>query len=217
LLIKNYGAIFTNIRGSEFLKIQSLALFITTYIDWVLMPFVTKLEGLHLPVYMISLFMLLGSLDGFIQPIFREIKIHKVYLFTALLDIIQILSYSIYFYSIKYFTYAILIVFTIQAITFEIARVHTIDFMQDEKFELKDYLMIRSLMISGAIVFGGISAILFDAYIKDILFLLIFLSFFGIYGIYLEFKLYLKFKRRLIKNKIIIEREKREMYEKFKV
>ena len=34
--------------------------------------------------------------------------------------------------------------------------------MQDEKVELKDYLMIRSLMISAAIVAGSISSMIFD-------------------------------------------------------
>lgn len=150
--LSNYKPIFHEIKKSKFLRIQSLVLFITTYIDWTILPFVTKLEGTYLPVYMISFYMLIGALDGFIQPLFKNIKIYNIYLFAILLDIIQIASYYLYNVSITLFTYVILTIFTIQGITFEIARIHTVDFMQDESVDLKDYLMIRSFMISSAIV-----------------------------------------------------------------
>ena len=53
------------------------------------------------------------------------------------------------------FTYVILSLFTLQAITFEISRVHTIDFMKEE-IELKEYLMLRSFIVSGAIIGGSV-------------------------------------------------------------
>ncbi|WP_320034172.1 hypothetical protein [Halarcobacter sp.] len=214
---RHYLAIFKEIKASNFLKLQSIALFITTYIDWTLIPFVTKLEGTYLPVFMISFFMLVGALDGFIQPLFKNIKIYNIYLFTILLDIIQIGSYFFFSYSILFFTYLILTIFTIQAITFEIARVHTVDFMQDEKIELKDYLMLRSFMISLAIVTGSLSAMLFDYFTKDLTYLLIYLSILGIVGILFQFRLYEKFKKRVIFNEIQIEKDKKELFEKFKV
>ncbi|WP_321311101.1 hypothetical protein [Halarcobacter sp.] len=214
---RHYLPIFKEIKTSNFLKLQSIALFITTYIDWTLIPFVTKLEGTYLPVFMISFFMLVGALDGFIQPLFKNIKIYNIYLFTILLDIIQIGSYFFFSYSILFFTYLILVIFTIQAITFEIARVHTVDFMQDEKIELKDYLMLRSFMISLAIVTGSLSAMLFDYFTKELKYLLIYLAMLGIVGILFQFRLFEKFKRRVIFNEIEIDKDKTELFEKFKV
>lgn len=213
----HYAHIFKEIQQSNFLKIQSWTLFLTTYIDWVLIPFVTKLEGTFLPVYMISFYMLLGSLDGFIQPLFKHIKIHHIYLFTILLDIIQIGSYLFLTYSILVFTYVILTIFTVQAITFEIARIHTVDFMQDEKIELKDYLMLRSFMISLAIVLGSLTAMCFDYFTVPLHYLLVFLSLIGVISIILQYKLYLKFKKRVMVSEIEIEKDKTVLHEKFKI
>ncbi len=213
---KHYKSIFKEISKSKFLKIQSLVLFLTTYIDWTILPFVTKLEGTYLPVYMISFYMLIGALDGFVQPLFKNIKIYNIYLFTIVLDVIQILSYLFFNESIIIFTYLILTIFTIQGITFEIARIHTVDFMQDESVELKDYLMIRSFMISSAIVAGGLTSMLFDYFTQDLKELLIFLSILGSVGIYFEYVLYKKFKLKISNSTIEIEKDRKEVFEKIR-
>ena len=217
MFFKNYTIIFRIIKSSKFLITQALTLFIITYIDWTLIPFLTKLEGTYLPIYMISFYMLIGALDGFIQPLFKNIKIYHIFLFAIILDITQIISYLMIYESIIVFTYILLSIFTIQGITFEIARVHTLDFMAEESIELKDYLMIRSLMISGAIVSGGLSAMIFDHLTKDLRILLAYLSLLGIIGIYLQCNLYQKFKKRVSNNHIQIEKDKRELYEKFRI
>ncbi|RXJ70098.1 hypothetical protein CRV08_00615 [Halarcobacter ebronensis] len=214
---KHYITIFKEVKKSKFLKIQAIVLFITTYIDWTLIPFVTKLEGTFLPVFMISFFMLLGSLDGFIHPLFKNIRIYNIYLFTIILDMIQIGSYIFFSTSIIFFTYLILTIFTIQAITFEVARIHTVDFMQDENIVLKDYLMLRSFMISLAIVMGSLSAMLFDYFTKELSYLLLYLAILGVIGILFQYKLYGKFKKRVIFNEVQIEKDKTELFEKFKI
>lgn len=217
MALNHYSLMFKEIKKCRFLRMQSLALFLTTYIDWTLIPFITKLEGTYLPVFMISFYMLIGALDGFIQPLFKNIKIYNIYMFAIVLDIIQIFSYLVFFDSVLIFTYVILTVFTIQGITFEIARIHTVDFMQDEEVELKDYLMIRSLMISGAIVFGSLTAMIYDYTTLNLGYLFIYLSFLGLVGIYLQFRLYKKFKSRIYSNEIQIEKDKRELFEKFRI
>lgn len=217
MALTHYSLMFKEIKKCRFLRIQSLALFLTTYIDWALMPFITKLEGTYLPVFMISFYMLIGALDGFIQPLFKNIKIYNIYLFAIVLDIIQIFSYLVFFDSVLVFTYVILTIFTIQGITFEIARIHTVDFMQDEEVELKDYLMIRSLMISAAIVFGSMSAMIYDYFSLDLGYLFIYLSILGVIGIYLQYVLFKKFKKRIYSNDIQIQTDKRELFEKFRI
>lgn len=74
MAFKHYHSIFAEIQKSSFLRIQSLVLFIITYIDWTLIPFITKLEGTYLPVYMISFYMLIAALDGFIHPLLKTLK-----------------------------------------------------------------------------------------------------------------------------------------------
>lgn len=216
MAFKNYQKLFKEIQKSYFLYLQSLVLFLTTYIDWTLIPYVTKLEGTYLPVFMISFFMLLGALDGIVQPLFKHIKIYNIYLFTICLDIVQILSYGLLEYSIVGFTYLILSIFTLQAITFEIARVHTVDFMQDEAIELKDYLMLRSFMISIAIITGSLSAMLFDYFEIKLINLLIYAAILGLGAIYIQYKLYKKFKKIIYGSSVEISKEKRNIFEKFR-
>lgn len=215
--LKHYSSIFSEIKKSKFLKIQAFVLFIITYVDWTLIPFVTKLEGTYLPVFMISFYMLIGALDGFIQPLFKNVKIYNIYLFAIFLDIIQIFSYFIFEFNVLIFTYVILTIFTIQGITFEIARIHTVDFMQDEAVELKDYLMIRSFMISSAIVAGSLTAMLYDYLTFDFLYLFIYLSLIGLIGIILQIVLYKKFKKKVNNEAIILQTDKRELFEKFRI
>jgi hypothetical protein len=86
----HYKQLYKVIGKSKLLKLQVLVLFLTTYIDWVLMPFLAKFEGLYLPVYMISFFMLIGASDGLLQPLFKKVKIYRIYFFVIILDLIQI-------------------------------------------------------------------------------------------------------------------------------
>ena len=216
MALSNYKHLFKEVKSSYFLYLQSTTLFLITYIDWTLIPYITKLEGLYLPVFMISLFMLIGALDGFIQPLFKHIKIYNIYLFAIFLDIVQIISYGIILHSHVLFTYVILTIFTIQGITFEIARIHTVDFMQDEKIELKDYMMLRSFMISAAIVCGSLSAMIFDWAGVDLEYILIFVSILGIFSIFIQSKLYQKFKRKVYSDLVEVEIDKRELFEKFR-
>ena len=214
--LRNYKFILKEINKSNFLYLQSVALLLITYIDWTLMPYITKLEGTYLPVFMISFFMLIGALDGIVQPLFKHIRICHIYLFSIWLDLIQIASYFLYQISIELFTYAILAIFTIQGITFEIARVHTVDFMQSESIELKEYLMLRSFIISMAIILGGVSAMLLDYFDINLVDILIYLSILALYGIYLQYKLYSIFKNKFLQFDLEIEPDKKELYEKFR-
>ncbi|QOY55641.1 hypothetical protein HUE87_05290 [Candidatus Sulfurimonas marisnigri] len=211
--VRHYKDLFKALGGSKLLKLQVMVLFLTTYIDWVIMPYITKLEGTHLPVFMISLYMLIGATDGLIQPLFKKAKIYHIYLFVIVLDIIQIFSYSLVTINIVVFTYAILSIFTLQAITFEISRIHTIDFMQDE-INIKEYLMLRSFVVSSAIVGGAVTAMILDYLDVNLKYVLVVLAVFGLYAIFIEYRLYAKFKKIVQTEETIIEKQKSLLNEK---
>jgi hypothetical protein len=210
---RHYKDLYKSVGNSKLLKLQVVVLFLTTYIDWVLMPYITKLEGTYLPVLMISLYMLIGAMDGLLLPIFKKVKIYNIYLFTTILDFIQICSYMLVEFSMLVFTYVILTIFTFQAITFEISRVHTIDFMKDE-IEIKDYLMLRSFIISSAVVGGAVSAMILDYFDVQLLYMLTFLGLLGVGALVIEYKLYAKFKNILQEGDTIVERQKILLNEK---
>ncbi len=211
--LRHYLGLFSEVRRSRLLRLQASVLFLTTYIDWVLMPYVTKLEGTHLPVFMISFYMLLGASDGFIQPFFKQVKIYRIYLFVMLLDLVQIGVYTLAEVNIMLFTYAILSIFTLQAVTFEISRVHTIDFMKEE-IELKEYLMLRSFIVSGAIIAGSLTAMVLDYLGTERSAMLSFLALLGAFAILIEYRLYAKFRRIVQQDETIISRQKSLLNEK---
>ncbi len=210
---RHYRDLYTSLGNSKLLKLQVIVLFLTTYIDWVLMPYITKLEGTYLPVLMISLYMLIGSTDGLIQPLFKKVKIYHIYLFTIILDLIQISSYLLIEVNMLVFTYAILSIFTLQAITFEISRIHTVDFMKDE-IEIKDYLMLRSFIVSTAIIGGAVSAMILDYFDVKLVYMLSLLALLGVWALFFEYKLYAKFKNILQESDTIVERQKSTLIEK---
>jgi len=210
---RHYITLFRHMRRTKMLRLQVWVLFLTTYIDWVLMPFVTKLEGTHLPVFMISFYMLLGATDGFIQPLFKQVRIHEIYRFVIILDVIQIFSYGLIWGDMVLFTYMILSIFTLQAITFEISRVHTIDFMKEE-IELKEYLMLRSMIVSAAIIAGSLSAMALDYFDADLFYTLLVMAVLGIVAIRYEYRLYRRFRSAISESETVIERQKSLMSEK---
>jgi len=190
-----YRDIFHLLATRRFLRLQSIVLFFVLLIDWMLMPVMTKLEGMYLPIYMISFFLLLGATDGLLQPLFKETRISTIYLFAIFLDMIQIAAYSVYAIDEQLFTYLMLGIFTLQGITFDIARVHTIDFMQND-IDLKDFMIVRSFIISVAIITGSLFIMAYDYFYGDVAFLLQVLAVLGVAVLPFGFKLYLEFKRR---------------------
>lgn len=211
--VRNYKKIYDELSKSKLLKLQVVVLFVTTYIDWVVMPYITKLEGMYLPVFMISFYMLIGATDGLIQPLFKRVKIYNIYLFVIILDIIQVLSYTLSVVSMVVFTYVILSIFTLQAITFEISRIHTVDFMKDE-IDIKDYLIMRSFFVSTAIIGGATTAMILDYFDVKLTSMLILLAVLGVFAIFIEYKLYMKLKDVLQDEETIIERQKVLLNEK---
>lgn len=214
--LRHYKELFKEFKKSRLLKLQVAVLFLTTYIDWVIMPYITKLEGTYLPVFMISFYMLLGAADGLVQPLFKKVKIYHIYLFVIILDIIQISSYILAEASIILFTYVILTIFTLQAITFEISRIHTIDFMKEE-IEIKDYLMLRSFVVSSAIICGALTAMILDYMNVKLSYMLYGMAFLGIFAVLIEYRLYVKFKDTLQDTDTIIERQKILLNEKITI
>ena len=190
-----YALLFEQCRTHSLVRLNALVLFVVVYIDWMLMPFVAKLEGLYLPVYMISFFMLLSASDGIIQPLFKEVRLKTVFYFSAFLDLGQIGVYALFWIDPELFTYIILVFFTLQAVTFEVARIHTIDWFQDD-LEIKPFLMLRSFVISSATIMGTLFTLFFDYFSGNMEWLLFIAAGLGVVGIVLQIRLGFRFGRK---------------------
>lgn len=190
-----YALLFEQCRINSLVRLNTLVLFVVVYIDWMLMPFVAKLEGLYLPVYMISFFMLLSASDGIIQPLFKEVRLKTLFIFSALLDLGQIAVYALFWIEPEIFTYTILLLFTLQAVAFEVARIHTIDWFQDD-LEIKPFLILRSFVISSATIAGTLFTLLFDYFGGNPEWLLFIAGGLGFVGISLQLQLGFRFGRK---------------------
>jgi len=189
-----YLALWHTINRHPLLQVHTASLFLVIFIDWMLMPLITKFEGLYLPIYMISFFMLLAASDGFIQPLIKKVRQRYLYRFSAFLDTIQLGCYALAFTRPELFTYAMLTLFTVQGITFEITRVHTTDYLTTW-IEVKEYLMTRSLVISLATVSGTGFAMLFDLVSGNMFVLIMIAAVLTAMAILLQLRLATLFKR----------------------
>jgi hypothetical protein len=91
--------------------------------------------------------------------------------------------------------------------------VHTIDFMKDE-IEIKDYLILRSFIVSSAIIFGAVSAMILDYFTVQLITTLEILAFLGVLAVIIEYRLYAKFKNIAQNSDTIIEPQKTLLNEK---
>ena len=123
------------------------------------------------------------------------------------------LSYFLSDVNMVVFTYTILSIFTLQAITFEISRIHTIDFMKEE-IEIKDYLMLRSFVVSVAIIGGAVSAMVLDYFDAKLITTLYTLGILGFFAILIEYKLYKKLKTIVQEEDTITEKQRTLLNEK---
>lgn len=105
-LIKNYK------KFDNFIKVQLFVLFIVTLSWSLVLPIVTKLQGLMWTTSMISAYLILHKLSVFIMPYFKKVSLKSSYMSLIILDIVYLLSMVIYFIDVEYFIYteAILVV-----------------------------------------------------------------------------------------------------------
>ena len=105
-LFKNYQNL------DKFIKVQLFVLFIVTLSWSLVIPIVTKLQGLLWTTSMISVYLILHKLSVFIMPYFKKISLKTSYKTLIVLDIVYMLSMFIYFIDIDMFIYteAILVV-----------------------------------------------------------------------------------------------------------
>jgi hypothetical protein len=98
-LLKNYQKL------DKFIKMQLFMLFIVTLSWSLVIPIVTKLQGLLWTTSMISLYLILQKVSVFIMPYFKNINLITSYKTLILMDIIYTLSILTYFADKDLFVY----------------------------------------------------------------------------------------------------------------
>lgn len=103
-------------KFDNFLKMQLYVIFIISMSWSLILPLITKLQGLLWATSIISIFLILTKLTAFIAPRFKNIKLHLAYRNLIILDGLYLLSLSTYFISPLLFLYVegvLMLIYTI--------------------------------------------------------------------------------------------------------
>ena len=197
-MYKMYFNYLNIIKQDKFVLHYTTAVGIAIIIDWLLMAMFTKFMGLYVPVIMITIYYIVSEMGGYIEQLLHDKNISSVFLVLIISDIVQILCMSIFFYDVVIFTYALMFVFSLQAILYEVYSIKALQFIENysdiKPSKIQSYLLFnRSNAVLIGLIMGGVYALLFSNYGILILFTILL----GTVSIYHETKLY-----RYIKAKI---------------
>lgn len=112
------------LKFEKFIKVQLFVLFVVTLSWSLVLPIVTKLQGLFWTTSMISVYLILHKLSVFIMPLFKNISLKKSYEILIILDVIYMLSMGVYFYDIKLFIYTEAILMVVYGLSLSIFSIN---------------------------------------------------------------------------------------------
>lgn len=118
------------IKKDEFTKYYVFAVGIAILVDWLMMPLFTKFMGIYAPLTLISIYYIVSEFAGYIEYYFENTKIHKVFFVLILSDFIQLIAMFTYFINIEYFTYLMMVIFSFQALLYEIYNIKSMQFIE---------------------------------------------------------------------------------------
>lgn len=137
-MIKQYKNYFNVLKENSFLNSYISAISIAILIDWLILAYFTKNMGLYIPVTIISIYYIISEIGGYLEHYFHNIRTSKIFKILIILDIFQLIIMFTYFYNLKIFTILLMIIFSIQALHYEIYSINILKFLeQNEKNNIK--------------------------------------------------------------------------------
>jgi len=120
-------------KFDSFIKMQFKVTFLLTFSYSLLIPLITKLQGLEWSIVIISSFFIFRQLSNFALPIFKKVRTKTLYGFLIIFDVVYLMTMFIFFFNPIVFLYVesiILIVYGVIVNAF---------FISYEPFLLKNY------------------------------------------------------------------------------
>ncbi len=153
----------------SFIKMQLLVIFVIS-LSWALiLPIVTKLQGLLWATSIISAFMIIHKLAAFIMPYFKGVSLRVSYRNLIILDFLYLASVPLYFYDPLVFLYtesALMVIYGIIMSIFGINYdAYLMERYQTKTFKDVQYLERMTMAVSGII--GYLIVIAIDILSKD--------------------------------------------------
>ena len=164
-------ALYTSYKKFDsFIKTQLLVIFINS-LGWALMlPIITKLQGLLWTTSIISSYLILHKISAFLIPLFKDIALKELYKRLIILDCLYLFSIPIYFYSPLVFLYTEATLMIIYGIILSVFGInydaYLMDTYQTNIFKDMQYIERMSMAIAG--IAGYCIVILVDILSSDL-------------------------------------------------
>ena len=153
----------------EFLRMQIIIVGLISFSWALIIPLVTKLQGMLWTTSLISAYLIAQKASAFLFPYFKNMKINKCYKILIILDVFYATSLTIYFYNQEIFIlveaflaliYGVIIsVFTINYNTF-VMKKYSRDIFKEIQY-------IEKISISVAGILGFLFVIFLDFILND--------------------------------------------------
>ncbi len=162
-ILKNF------IKFDNFLKMQILIIACISFNWSLIIPLITKLQGLLWATSMISVYLILQKAMAFIYPYFQSLKINKAYALLIILDIIYTGSLSIFFINIEIFLYVEGILMLLYGIMINVFGINYDTYLMksydSETFKSLQYIERMAMALAG--IMGFFVVILIDLITHD--------------------------------------------------
>lgn len=181
---------FNIIKNDLFVKNYSVAIGIAIMVDWLMMPIFLKNMGIYVPIALISIYYIISEMAGLIEHYFHNTKLINIFIVLFISDIIQIFVMLLYFYNIEIFTYSLMVVFSFQALLYEIYSIKAIQYM--ERYSNINISKFQSLLLfnkSITVIIGLVISGIYSLLSKNTYYLVCFIILLSLVAIYSEFKL----------------------------
>ncbi len=103
-----------------FVKMQFVSIAVASFSWALIIPIITKLQGVLWTTYVIAGFMILARTSAFISPFFKHISLKRSYEVIVVLTILYFFSLFIYFYNVHLFLVVEMILMFCYCIIFSI-------------------------------------------------------------------------------------------------
>ena len=149
------------LKFDNFLKMQLLIVFIISFCWSLVIPIVTKLEGLLWSTSLISFFMILNKLSVFVSPYLKKLSLKETYKYLVYLDIAYFGSIFLYFIDPLWFLYFDSILMLIYSVIMNVFGINYDAFLMKNYNEtiFKDIQYIERMIMASAGIFGLIIVI----------------------------------------------------------
>jgi len=192
MFISNLNNLKSIIQDDVFLGNYLLTIGLAILIDWLLLPYFTKIMGLYIPLVLISVYYIITELSGYINLYLDNVHLDKIILILIILDTIQFIILFIYFINIEIFAYLLMVIFSLQAMLYEIYTIKIISFIENKKLNyiISNIHKITLYNKTNMVFLGLIITTIYSVFFIKFDYMILFIISLMLISLYREIRLY---------------------------